>query len=84
MNESSKEEILTELRRITKLLALMVTKDQIQRDKIALLSASGFQSKEIADLLGTTPNLVRAVLSDIRKKAKGGKGKTAKRSKEAK
>ncbi len=75
MNDSKEEEILQELQRITKLLALTATRDQIQRDRIAVLSSVGFQPKEIAKLLGTTANTVSVTLSDIRKKARGGKGK---------
>jgi DNA-directed RNA polymerase specialized sigma24 family protein len=75
MNESKEDEILQELQRITKLLVLIATKDQSQRDKIAALSSVGFQPKEMADLLGTTANTVRVTLSDIRKKARGEKDK---------
>lgn len=75
MNDSKEEEILQELRHITKLLALTVTKGQLQKDQIVALSCIGFQPKEIADLLGTTANTVSVTLSDIRKKARGRKGK---------
>lgn len=84
MNESKENEILQELQRISKLLALTVTRELIQKDRIELLSGIGFQPKEIADLIGTTPNTVRVALVDIRKKAQTGKGKTVKPSKEEK
>lgn len=70
MNKNFEEEILKELRRISKLLSLTVTKDLIQKGKIELLAGAGLQPKEIADLIGTTPNTVRVALADIRKKAK--------------
>lgn len=75
MNDSKAEEILQELQRITKLLILIATKDQAQKDQIATLSGIGFQPKEIASLLGTTPGTVSVTLSTIRKKAKGQKAK---------
>lgn len=78
MNGPKEEEILQELRRISKLLALAATKDQSQRDRIALLSSIGFQPKEIADLLGTTPGTVSVTLSIMKKKGRGGKGETIK------
>jgi DNA-binding CsgD family transcriptional regulator len=85
MNESRGNEILQELQRISKLLALTVTRELEQQEKkVELLSGVGFHPKEIADLIGTNPNIVRAALSKIRKKAKTGKGKKVKPSKEVK
>ena len=84
MNESKENEILQELRRISKLLALTVTGDMKQKEKIELLSSIGFQPKEIADLIGTTPGTVSVALVDIRKKARTGKDKKVKPSKEVK
>jgi DNA-binding NarL/FixJ family response regulator len=76
MNKTTEEEILQELQRISKLLVSIVTKDLTQqKDRIATLSHAGFEPKEIADLLGTTPHNVSVVLSDIRKKTKAEKGK---------
>jgi len=82
MDESKGKEILQELQRISKLLALTVTREIKQREKIELLSGIGFQPKEIANLIGTTPGTVSVTLVDIRKKAQTGKGKTVKPSKE--
>lgn len=76
MNGPKEEEILQELRRISKLLVLMVTKDQTQKDRIALLSSIGFEPKDIASLLGTTPSTVSVTLSIIKKRARGEKGET--------
>lgn len=70
MNKTTEEEILQELRRISKLLSLTVTRDLMQKEKIELLANVGFQPKEIADLIGTTPHTVSVTLFDIRKKAK--------------
>lgn len=84
MTEPKEEEILQELQRISRLLVLIAMKDQSQqKDQIAALSRVGLEPKEIADLLGTTPNTVRVALVDIRKKAKTEKGKIRKPSKKA-
>jgi len=82
MDESKENEILQELQRISKLLALTVTRELKQREKIELLSSIGFQPKEIANLIGTTPGTVSVTLVNIRKKAQTEKGKAVKPSKE--
>ncbi len=84
MNESRGKEILQELQRINKLLALSVTRGLKQREKIELLSGTGFRLKEIANLIGTTPNIVSAEISNIKKFAQTKKHKTVKSSKEVK
>ena len=68
-------EILEELRRITKLLSLIATKNQEQKEQIKVLSGIGFQPKEIAGMLDVTPNAVRVTLSRIRKENKAPKVK---------
>jgi DNA-binding CsgD family transcriptional regulator len=65
------DDIASELRRISRLLTLLVTKDLSQKDKIALLSTAGLQPKEIADLIGTTPNTVSVTLVQMRKEQAG-------------
>lgn len=67
------DDILEELKRITKILCSIATKDMIQKEQIDLLSKLGFQPKEIAELLGTSSGTVSVALVDIRKhkKAKG-------------
>ncbi len=84
MNEAKENEILQELQRISRLLSLTVTRDLKQQEKVELLYGVGFGLKEIADLIGTKPNIVSAVLSNIKKKAQTGKGKSTKPSKEEK
>jgi DNA-binding CsgD family transcriptional regulator len=80
MSNTSNEEILEELRRITKLLTLSITKNQTQKEQIQTLSAIGFQPKEIAEFIGTTANTVRVTLTSIRKESKRPRGKTKKTS----
>jgi len=84
MNESKQNEILQELQRISKLLALTITRELKQKEKIELLYSIGFQPKEIADLIGTTSNTVSVTLVEIRKEAQTSKRKTVKPSKEVK
>jgi CRP-like cAMP-binding protein len=81
--EIIEKEILQELQRISKLLALDITKEMAQRDKIETLSNIGLQPKEIADLIGTTPGTVSVALVQIRKNTKIGKRKLQKHLKEA-
>jgi len=76
MNNPRDDEVLTELKRITKLLILIATKDQKQRKQIEILDGIGFKPMEIAELLGTTANNVRVTLHSMRKKGKPPKGET--------
>jgi hypothetical protein len=84
MNGSKEEEILQELRRISKLLVLTATKEQTQKDSIVLLSRIGFEPKDIASLLGTTPGTVSVTLSVIKKRASSGKGETGRSARQSK
>jgi len=70
--ENTIEVFFKELQRITRLLVVIATKGQTQREKIETLSGIGFQPKEIADILGTTSNTVRVALVNIRKGARSG------------
>lgn len=62
---------LTELRRISRLLAVMYASDdpdKKQSEKVTELSRAGFSPKEIAEILGTTANTVNVALVRSRKK----------------
>ncbi len=74
MNEDTRE-ITERIDRLTNLVALGLIVDKSQRERIELLSKSGFPPKEIAALIGTTPNTVRVELTSIRKSKKKGKRK---------
>lgn len=76
MDKPPHDELLKELKRITKLLVLIATKDQKQKEQIRILDSLNFQPKEIAELLGTTPNNVRVALHSLRKKGKSKKDQT--------
>ena len=59
-----------QLRRISNLLALLAIKGESQEEKILTLSAAGFSSGEVADLLRTTSNTVAVTKSKSKKKPK--------------
>lgn len=71
MNESQFDAISRKLDILVRLTALSYTADKKQQERIMMMSAAGFQPKEIAELLGTTANNVRVALSTMRKKKKG-------------
>jgi DNA-directed RNA polymerase specialized sigma24 family protein len=54
----------------TRLIAIGLVNGKPQKEQIRLLSIAGMGPKEIADLIGTTPNTVNVALSSLRK---GGK-----------
>lgn len=68
------ERILQRLDAIVGLLIHAVTAEKTQTEKIQALSVAGFQPKEIARIIGTTPNTVRVAMSVSRKH--GGKATT--------
>lgn len=59
---------------IIKLMVLAKAEDKTQSDLIWMLSTAGLQPREIANMLGTSPNTVRVMLFAIRKQ----KGKAKK------
>lgn len=69
------------LERVVKLLTILVIKglpdkEPTRKEQILMLSSVGLKPKEIAELLGTTPNTVSVALSTARKQTsnKGTKG----------
>jgi DNA-binding NarL/FixJ family response regulator len=73
MAQSNDDLMLQELHRISRGIALLATTGRSQKEQIAILSKIGFEIKEIAELLETTPNTVRAALVHIQKKGKAAK-----------
>ncbi len=67
MDEKAVLVLCAKLDAIIKLLVFGMTQGKSQTEQVRLLSAAGFQPKEIAQTLGTTPNTVRVVLSNLRK-----------------
>jgi len=56
-----------QLDKLIRLVSILVTKDLLQKDQIAVLSKAGLQPKDIADLIGTTPHTVSVTLSELKK-----------------
>ena len=54
----------------TRLIAIGLVNGKPQKEQIRLLSIAGMGPKEIADLIGTTPNTVNVTLSSLRKNGK--------------
>lgn len=54
---------------IIKLLALNTVKGKELKEQVGLLSSSGFQSKDIADILGRKSSHVRVILHRLRKES---------------
>jgi DNA-directed RNA polymerase specialized sigma24 family protein len=67
MNDNN---VLRELQQIKKLLVVLCTKNQAQKEQIKILSNANFQPKEIAELIGTTVNTVNVTLSRLKKGSK--------------
>ena len=59
--------ILESLNLLVKLNALNLLKNKEFKDQVMILSETGMQPKDIADILGKTPNNVRVTLSMTRK-----------------
>jgi DNA-directed RNA polymerase specialized sigma24 family protein len=59
--------LISRVERLTKLIAAGLVLGKTQGEQVDLLSKAGFQPKEIAGLVGSTPNSVRVTLSTMRK-----------------
>lgn len=70
MNEDALKVVISKLDVIIKLMSFAITQGKSQTEKIRLLSAAGFQPKEIAETIGTTPNTVRVTLTNLKKEGR--------------
>jgi DNA-binding NarL/FixJ family response regulator len=69
MSANENNELLEELRLITRLLIWAITKDEAdQKSKIIILNKIGLKPTQIAEHLGTTANTVSVTLNAIKKK----------------
>lgn len=59
------------LARIANLLGLIAVKGEDESEKARTLDAAGFETAEIAALLGKTPNNISVLLYKLRKRRKG-------------
>ena len=62
------ENVAKQLEKLTRLLALLVVKGESQPEKVKVLAGAGFTNTEIAELLGTTANVVNVTLHRLRTK----------------
>ena len=65
--------LLLELQKMSKLLALNLVKDLKTTEKYKILYDAGYQPKEIAEILNTTPNTVSVELSKLKRSIKNNK-----------
>ncbi len=68
--------LIDKLDTLIKLTAANVIQEKCFKEQVRLLSSVGLQPKDIADILGKTPNNVRVTLSMIRKGKKKKKTKS--------
>ncbi len=68
MDEDQFHEVVSRLDSILKLLALNTVQGRSLKEQVGLLSSLGFQPKQIAEMLGKTPNHVSVIMHELRKK----------------
>ena len=66
MDERYAKELSAKFDLVIKLLGLRMVEGKPQREQMRVLSLAGLQPKEIAEIIGTTPNAVRVSLSRMR------------------
>lgn len=67
MNDKQFKEIINRLDTLTRAFAFFVVKDETERKKqIWLLKAIGLSNNEIAAFFNTSPDAIRATLSQVR------------------
>jgi len=74
MAKSTEQLMLEKMDQLLRVMTISVTQGLKQREQIALLNRAGFQPKDMASVLATTPNTVNVALTGLRK-AKGDKAK---------
>lgn len=68
MEEERFNEIAKRLDKLIRIVALSSTKGYTSTERISLLSQAGFGPKEIAEMIGTSQNVVNVRLSEMRKR----------------
>jgi hypothetical protein len=68
MEEKQLKAIIDKLDILIKIVALSSTKGLTSTEKISLLNQAGIAPKDIAEIIGTTQNVVNVRLSEMRKK----------------
>lgn len=67
MDEQQFKQLSEKMDIIIKLLALNVVEGKELKNQVSILSSFGFQPKQIADMLGKTPEYMRVILHRLRK-----------------
>ena len=67
MSDETNLDLAAKLDRLTSLIALGLIDGRPQNEQIRLLSSAGYPPREIAEVIGTTPNSVRVQLHSVRK-----------------
>jgi len=67
MEDRQLKEIVERLDKLIRIVALSSTKGLTSTEKISMLHHAGFAPKDIAEILGTTSNVVNVRLSEMRK-----------------
>lgn len=70
MAGEASEEVVQVLQRIERMIVLSMIDGKKQEEQIRFLSAAGYVPKDIAALIGTTPNNVSVRLSAMRRATK--------------
>jgi hypothetical protein len=70
MDEKQFTTIVSKFDTIIKLQAISLTQGKPLKEQVILLSSLNFPPKQIADILGKTPNHISVILSDLRKMEK--------------
>jgi DNA-binding CsgD family transcriptional regulator len=68
LEEQQFNEIRERLDKLIRIVALFGTKDLTSTERIYLLNQAGLAPKEIAEIVGTTQNVVNVRLSERRKR----------------
>jgi hypothetical protein len=71
MDPNELKPVIEKLDKLIRIIAITSTRGLTSTEKISILSQAGLGPKEIADIIGTTQNVVNVRLSEMRKR--GGK-----------
>jgi len=67
VNQDADQKLTTELRLVSRLLALSLIDGKKQREQIELLATAGMDRHVIAELVGTTAGTVSVEMSNLKK-----------------
>ncbi len=76
------DDVVDKLEVLIRLTAIGLCADKSQKEKIQILDSAGLPPKQIAEMLGTTPNTVSVALAGLRKERKIGPRDRKAKSKE--